>query len=455
MLQTALVAMPLFVCACMAPDVNLGDDAPGVYRVVVDTPAQLRDEVDLLFVVDNTENMAERQAELGRLFDNMLHNLSFGRGLPDLQIAVVSTDLGVGRYADQIDACTSHGGGGTLIAPELGGCAASSDAYLAYRVDAHGQPVANFEGSLLGAFECMSALGETGCDYEQPLEAMRSSLYDSREQGLGFVRPDAVLGVVVLTDEDDCSAFNSELFNPDAPRFVGDSPNFRCFQAGVICDGDDVYQPGSRDGCRPRPQSEFVTSVGDYVEFLEELKPNPADLVVTAIVGDPGRVFIDRDEQMMESELLAACQDEQGAVAYPGIRLSAFADAFGETGQTTSLCDSGTAGGLRQMVRNLRKSLGTTCLEGEILDMNPDEPGRQVDCRVYEEGPAENGPRSPFPECDNPGNLEASSVLPCYSILTGGEACGDFRTQLALQVHGRNEPPAPHTRLIAECRVNE
>jgi hypothetical protein len=61
----------------------------------------------------------------------------------------------------------------------------------------------------------------------------------------------------------------------------------------------------------------------------------------------------------------------------------------------------------------------------------------------------------PIPECDNPGNLDNSSVLPCYSILTGGEACGDFRTQLALQVHGRDIPPHRDARLIAECRVNE
>jgi hypothetical protein len=110
---------------------------------------------------------------------------------------------------------------------------------------------------------------------------------------------------------------------------------------------------------------------------------------------------------------------------------------------------------MQGMVRNLRKSLGTTCLEGEVLDVDQNEPGRQVDCRVFETHQFAEGAVTTFPRCDNPGNLEASSELPCYSIQTGGEACGDFHTQLALQMHGRDTPPEHDTRLIAECRVSE
>ncbi|MCP4445296.1 MAG: hypothetical protein GY811_08130 [Myxococcales bacterium] len=441
--------------ACLAPDVSLGEDAPGVFREVVKTPTQLRNQVDLLFVVDNTENMAERQEELGRLFGDMLYNLALGNGLPDLHIGVVSTDMGVGPHSNAVSQCSAGGDGGMLMPPRARACADTADAFLSYGPDDRGSRIANFDGDLAGAFACMSNLGQTGCDYEQPLEAMRSSLFWAKAEGTGFVRPDSVLGIVVLTNEDDCSAFNSELFNPSAPGLSGGSPNFRCFQTGVLCDGDDVYQAGSRDGCRPQPNSDFVTSVGDYVEFLEELKPNPADRVVTAIVGDPGQVAIDRDEKNMELELMVACQDERGAAAYPGIRLDAFAEAFANTGQTTSLCDSGIAGGLRGMVRNLRKSLGTTCLEGEVLDVDLDRVGRQLDCRVFEQDVLVEQTRRMCVECDNPGNLDASSVLPCYSIQTGGEACGDFHTQLALQIHGRKELPAPGTQLIAECRVSE
>jgi len=450
-----LLLWPLLATACLTPDVDLGGDTPGVYREVVNTPARLRDKVDLLFVIDNSENMAARQAELSNMFDALLHDLGFGRGLPDLHIGVVSTDMGVGPYSEEVPQCSSRGDGGVLIAPSRAACAATSDPFLSIHQDDDGSSQANFSGSASEAFACMSALGETGCDYEQPLEAMRSSLFEARAQGLGFVRSDAVLGVVVLTNEDDCSAFNSELFNPDQPRFRGDGPNFRCFQSGVICDGDDVYHDGVRNGCRPRPQSDFITQVEDYVDFLGDLKPDPSSRVVTAIIGDPDLVQVDFDEQNMDAELMASCQDEAGAAAYPGVRLNAFVDAFGENGQSASLCNSKTPKRLGGMVRNLRKSLGTTCLEGPILDIEPDEPGRQVDCRVYEKLVFSDESRTNFPKCDNPGNLEASSQLPCYSIQTGGEACGDFYTQLALQVHGRSTPPNADTRLVAECRVAE
>ncbi len=442
--------------ACVAPEVDLGNDYPGIYREVVNTPARLRNQVDLLFVVDNSENMEARQAQLSKLFNGMVQNLAFGRGLPDLHIGVVSTDMGVGRYGDPLDAnhCTSHGDGGALIAPSLESCANTADAFLAYGQH-DGQALANFDGALETAFACMSALGESGCNYEQPLEAMRSSLFSAREQGLGFVREDSVLGVVILTDEDDCSAFNSELFNPEHPRFGDESANFRCFQNGVICDGDDVYQPGMRNGCRPRPQSEFITAVDDYVQFLEEIKPNPADRIVTALIGDPSRVEVEVDAQGVDAELMAACKDDTGAAAYPGVRLDAFASAFGEMGETTSLCDSRVAGGLSAMVRSLRKSLGTTCLEGVIADVDPVTPGRQVDCRVYEQLADSTEIQTRFVECDNPGNLEGSSVVPCFSIQTGGETCGDFHTQLALQIHGRDIEPSPDTQLTAECRVSE
>ncbi len=439
----------------MAPDVDLGNDYPGIYQEVVNTPARLRNQVDLLFVVDNSENMEARQAQLSKLFSDMVRNLAFGRGLPDLHIGVVSTDMGVGRYGDRANAdhCTANGDGGGLIAPSLRLCANTADAFLAY--GQHGDEIqANFDGDLGTAFSCMSALGQSGCDYEQPLEAMRSSLFSAREQGLGFIREDSILGVVILTDEDDCSTFNSELFNPEHPRFGDESANFRCFQNGVICDGDDVYQPGMRDGCRPRPHSEFITAVDDYVQFLGEIKPNPADRVVTALIGDPSRVAIEVDAQGVDAELMAACNDDTGAAVYPGVRLDAFASAFGEMGETSSLCDS-RAAGLQPMIRSLRKSLGTTCLEGVIADVDPQRAGRQVDCRVYEKHSDSLDVQTQFFECDNPGNLEGSTVLPCFSIQTGGETCGDFHTQLALQIHGRTHEPSIGTQLTAECRVIE
>lgn len=440
---TLAVGILLPSCEVEAP---LGRDNSDRYRVVVDTPALLRNKLDLLFVVDNSENMASRQAQLASSFPVMLESLNFGRGMPDMHISVVSTDMGVAGFSDIVPGCSATGDGGTLAPRDC----ELADPFMALQHDADGKLLTNFEGEAGKAFECMTQLGEQGCDYEQPLAAMQRALDGSQAATFDFMRDDAALGVVLLTDEDDCSAFDPTLFNPLNPTFEGDSPEFRCFQSGVICDGDDVLKPGLRDGCRPRSMSNYMVSVSDYTDFIDEIKPEPRDRVLTGIIGDPDRVEIGVGG--FDAELLPACKDEMGTAAYPGVRLGSFLDSFTH-GEISPLCQPNPSNVLDGMVRNLRQTMGTTCLEGTISDVDQQRPGRQEQCYVYEQQP--DGDRKYFHECDRPGNFAQSTHLPCYSIETGGEACGDFRTQLALQIHGRDDAPSVNTRLIAECVVDE
>jgi hypothetical protein len=431
----------------------LGSDVPVQYQVVVDTPAELRDELDLLFVVDNSDNMEARQTQLAISFESVFRQLNFGRGMPDLHIGVVSTDMGIGEFGGTVPRCSQNGDAGRL-GPTAQACGIQGDAFLALQSDVNGERLANFDTELDKVFSCMTQLGESGCEYEQPLEAMRTVIDEDAFKSSGFIRPDAVLGVVMLTDEDDCSAFNPEIFNPESPAFRDGDPNFRCFQSGVICQGDDVYKPGLRADCHPRTDSEYITNVDEYVDYIKALKPDPRDRVLSAIIGDPGSVSVEVNVDGLDAQLVASCEDSMGEVAYPGVRLAAFVDSFSEQGERSSLCDEGPQHGLDSMVRKLRQSMGTTCLEGDITDIDPETSGRQPGCRVYEQLSGSTELRTMIPVCDNPANLANSSVVPCYSILTGGEACGDFRTQLALQVHGRQVMPHRDTRLIAECRVN-
>jgi hypothetical protein len=437
-------------CTVEAP---LGSDVPVQYEIVVDTPAELRDQLDLLFVVDNSENMEARQRQLAISFQSVFRQLNFGRGMPDLHIGVVSTDMGIGEFGGTVPSCSQNGDAGRL-GPMAQACGVEGDAFLAVKSDVDGERLANFDDELDEAFSCMTQLGESGCEYEQPLEAMRTVIDEDTLTRNGFLRPDAVLGVVMLTDEDDCSAYNPEIFNPESPEFRDGDPNFRCFQSGVICQGDDVYKPGLRADCHPRTESEYITNVSEYVDYMKELKPDPRDRVLSAIIGDPGSVSVEVNMDGLDAQLVASCEDSMGEAAYPGVRLAAFVDNFQEQGERSSLCNEGPQHGLDTMVRKLRQSMGTTCLAGDITDIDPDTAGRQVGCRVYEQLAENTELRTAIPRCDNPANLANSSIVPCYSILTGGEACGDFRTQLALQVHGRTEEPGPGTRLIAECRVN-
>jgi len=60
---------------------------------------------------------------------------------------------------------------------------------------------------------CIAAVGTHGCGIEQPLEAMRVAL-DMPD----FHRDDAVLGVIIVTDEDDCSHAGPRIRAMDATR---------------------------------------------------------------------------------------------------------------------------------------------------------------------------------------------------------------------------------------------
>ena len=56
------------------------------------------------------------------------------------------------------------------------------------------------------AGEVVALVGDNGCAIQGPLEAMKRALSAGRNPG--FLRPGALLGVLIVTDEDDCSAID-------------------------------------------------------------------------------------------------------------------------------------------------------------------------------------------------------------------------------------------------------
>jgi hypothetical protein len=89
---------------------------------------------------------------------------------------------------------------------------------------------------------CLANLGTQGCGFEQQLDAMLKAVTPAESattfvngtrgnaDGLNenFVRDDSLLVVVMLTDEDDCSAQNPDIFNRDSSAFTVPDPNLRC-----------------------------------------------------------------------------------------------------------------------------------------------------------------------------------------------------------------------------------
>ena len=101
--------------------------------------------------------------------------------------------------------------------------------------------------SMSDAFECIGPQGINGEGLEAPLEAMLASVSNNRD---GFVRDNALLAVIILTDEADCSMSSSAQSQIGDAQALWSSPERKassavCWNAGVQCDGG----PGVYDDC--------------------------------------------------------------------------------------------------------------------------------------------------------------------------------------------------------------
>jgi hypothetical protein len=293
-------------------------------------------QVDLLFVIDTSGGMREEQAILVREFPRLLTELLSGDPrsgvppVPSVHVGIVSTDMGSHEY--RVPTCDGDGDDGLLT---NGSCAWSDPGPFMDidRVDRELDEVA-----------CTLRLGEGGCGYEQPLEAMLKALTptdspirffgETRGHGdrhAGFLRPGAQLMVVVLANEDDCSAMDSEIYNSASDRFTPDL-NLRC------AFHEEALHPISRyvDGLLavvPASRLTLATITGVPVDL--------AGLDYDAMLTDP-RMLPTRDPSD-PSRLTPSCENSSRGAAYPSPRLLRFAQSLetrGAQAANMSICQN-------------------------------------------------------------------------------------------------------------------
>jgi hypothetical protein len=331
-------------------------------------------------------------------------------------------------------------------------CPGPRGPYISDLAEASGGRTVNYDGTLAETFSCIADVGIDGCGFEQPLEAIRLAL-DGNPENAGFLRDHAYLAIIVITDEDDCSAADPRMFDPSPATLdsaLGPFTSFRCFEFGVECDGDDPRRPGEKRGCRPRGSSPYLRPVAGYTEFLQSLKPFPQQLVLATISGplDPVAVEIVYDDVQRQdvAELVKSCDNRHGE-AVPPIRLTAALSATGAQLSQTTICNED----LTDTVARLADFLGeiaAPCLRGDLADVDPSTSALEPECTVTELSFDESGRQvdRAVPLCD-----DARSNLPCYS-LDADPQC-DTHSGLALALHyPAGYTPPPLTRARAACR---
>jgi hypothetical protein len=361
--------------------------------------------VDLLVVVDNTDGMMGSQwileSKLFALVGSLMQPLptSAYAAIDDMHIAAITTNMGFSANGEDMDeywpgdivpVCQGFGDDGrfqeigassielsndTIPCDESGAqcpldwtCAIGGDAGVDGGPDAEGVGVCHTDGSttvncpipsddgtwfettpdapnadLAVQAACLALRGFDGCGWEQPFASTVRAL--TREDQADFVRDNAVLAVIAVGDEDDCSMQDGQ---------------------GMFAEEEVADQSMTKVGlaCGNHPENLFPAS--HFYDVLTGLKPDPSDVVYGAIVGVPwagedpegatacegfgnqlGDCLAQDAMQLVPEQtdgngwwFRAACENSGTyKVAWPGVRYVELASDFGANGYVYSICN--------------------------------------------------------------------------------------------------------------------
>jgi hypothetical protein len=154
--------------------------------------------VDILFMIDNSGSMADQQASLIASFQGFIDGIKNNLALAEsYHIGVITSD----DYYQNAPGCTSIGN----LITQTSGINASNLTCSPFT--SGGNFMDATEPMLADKFACAAKVGTTGSDDERPMRAVLDAINPANNApgtcNAGFSRPDSLLIVVIITDEDD------------------------------------------------------------------------------------------------------------------------------------------------------------------------------------------------------------------------------------------------------------
>jgi hypothetical protein len=442
--------------------------------------------IDILFVIDNSLSMKPLQAHLNDNFPRFMNVLDgLPGGLPNVHIAVVSTNMGAGGNNN----CGGMGDAGVFQSVARSPCTDTTlQGGATFIVNDGG--VANYTGGIDQVFSCIANLGDGGCGFEQPLLAATRALgadpaYGQPAENAGFLRKDASLGVIFIANEDDCSARNGAsdpLFDTSQKTLetsLGPIDSFRCNEFGHLCDGrapgrrapnGQVTDMMSYASCVSNEDSPYLKPVAAFVEEIRSLKDDPANqILVAAITGVPADnpegpfpygVHWRNPENAPDPagpwpKVNHSCEVPNTVpeeYADPPVRLAQFVRAFGPNGSLHSICAQDFGPALETIAEKLSQLIGPKCVPGTLADKDGDRSnGLTSDCTVTDHFARSGGGGTSdvvVPACDQNGG-----AAPCWRLQPGDPntnacAAGTFVMNVD---RGGAAPPLKSTVACALC----
>ncbi len=407
------------------------------------------DTVDLLFLIDDSGSMEDEQRALQREIPRLVEVLASGdrdrdgvqdfRPVRSLHVGVVSSDMGTGFASPRSLGVCRHGSGDDGVLRRTStGCVEHPSGVFDFMQGGDST-------SFVRDVSCVTNLGTGGCGLEQQLEATLKALTPATptawtapgyapprfldpESGTytlpghalganaGFVRQGSVLAVVLVTDEEDCSAADTSMFGDDpaaAARF-GPDVQLRCTRladrsAGVL-HAVERYVDGLT-GLRAEPSLLVFSAI---VGLPEDLVParDAESIDFTGILADPRMRYAETGER--ENFLVDACTRSEGGVlvgsADPARRIletAAGLSARGASVSLASICSADYGPAIDGVIAKIADALNGACLP---RDLNPDAEGR-VECEVFEVLPAAGGSSDVVTDCARLGGRELVEVV--------------------------------------------
>ena len=347
--------------------------------------------LDVLFMIDNSSSMLLSQTNLLTnipTFMNVLKDLP--GGLPNIHVAVVSSDMGAGDGL--VSFCTPTGDNGVFQSTPRGTCTSTTLLPGATFISNVGGTTNYTAPDISTVFSCIAALGQEGCGFERPFASVLRALgADGKPlppENQGFLRSDALLAIVMVTNEDDCSARDGSgaaLYAIDTDTKIASdygAPNqYRCNEFGHLCDGarPPRMAPTGQAGdmvtlqnCTSSECDGVLMPVAEVAARIRALKGAPAsELLVAAITGPvtPYQVRWAPPSVADTScgsgscpwpQITHSCTAADSSFADPAVRVTQLAAAFGANGFVSSICDADFAPALQQIATRI----GTLLADG-------------------------------------------------------------------------------------------
>jgi len=309
-----------------------------------------------------------------------------------------------------------------------------------------------------------------------PLASMKRAL--ENPANVGFIRPDAYLAVVVLSDEDDCSGAREEIFDPSATQFGSAlGVGFRCVEYGIqccpagnpLCDPKSLISrsPAEYTACEARTEADaYLHQPKYYADWLKQFKGSKNLVIAAGIIGNAEPVIV-YDRPITGGtipDLRPSCQSAQGE-ADPGVRLAQFFNEFEGQGTITSICNDNLADALTVVAQLLARVVGNPCLEGDLptdgtgalLDIDSAEPGLQLNCQVSDvQFPGtDDAIEHVIPRCQmiDATTFDPSSSYPCWWTDVDAVSCPTTPHNAELVIERNGVDPPLQTSVIISCIV--